>query len=131
MRPLATLLILLIALPVAAQDLLTPEEFDRYTRGKTLFYGQGGEIYGAEIYYENRRVTWSFLDGECKEGRWYAKGPLICFTYEDNPAPQCWSFLRRPTGLIARFENDPATTDLYEARDTGEALICPGPKVGV
>ncbi|MFC6638629.1 hypothetical protein GV827_01960 [Sulfitobacter sp. JBTF-M27] len=124
------LLLALIAAPLAAQDLMTAEEFDAYTRGKTLFYGQNGQAYGAEIYHKNRRVEWSFLDGECKEGLWYEENGLICFVYENNTVPQCWSFVQSPRGLIARFENNPGTTELYEAEDIGEEMLCLGPKVG-
>ncbi len=123
--------LLFLAAPVAAQDLLNAEEFDAYTRGKTLFYGQNGQAYGAEIYHENRRVEWSFLDGECKTGEWYEDRGLICFVYEDNPNPQCWSFTKGAGGLIARFENRPDTTELYEAQDSGEEMLCLGPKIGV
>lgn len=131
MKNVIALILCLITLPASAQDLLSAEEFDQYTRGKTLFYGRNGESYGAEIYHENRRVTWSFLDGECKEGEWYEANNLICFVYDDNPTPQCWSFARGSAGLIARFENNPATTQLYEARDKGDEMICLGPKIGV
>lgn len=128
---LSLLFCLLTAFPAAAEELLNAQEFDRYTRGKTLYYGQGGAIYGAEIYHENRRVTWSFLDGECKEGRWYADGPLICFTYDEDPEPHCWHFLRDAKGLIARFEGDTALIDLTETAPKDRELICLGPKVGV
>lgn len=121
----------LAALPALSQDLLTPEEFDSYTKGKTLFYGRGGGAYGAEIYHDNRRVTWSFLDGICKEGSWYAENDLICFVYDDNARPQCWSFERGSNGLIARFEADPNTTELYEATQNDDDMVCLGPKVGV
>ena len=125
------LMLALLGTPALAQDLMTAEEFDAYTRGKTLFYGQNGQAYGAEIYRDGRRVEWSFLDGECKEGLWYEQDGLICFVYQDNPEPQCWSFTRGANGLIARFENDPNTTELYEAQDIGEEMLCLGPKVGV
>jgi hypothetical protein len=130
-RILIAALLALTALPAAADTLMTAEEFDAYTRGKTLFYGRNGEAYGAEIYLSNRRVQWSFLDGECKEGEWYEEAGLICFVYEDNPDPQCWSFEQGAGGLIARFENDPETPELYEAEDIGEEMLCLGPKVGV
>ncbi|MDF3414182.1 hypothetical protein HKX54_06920 [Sulfitobacter sp. M57] len=125
------LLLILLTTPLAAQDLLTPEEFDAYTKGKTLFYGKSGQAYGAEIYYENRRVEWSFLDGDCKEGEWYDANGLICFVYENNPDPQCWSFSKGANGLIARFENRPDTTELYEANEGDQKMLCLGPKVGV
>lgn len=128
MRCLAFLL-LILPLPAGAE--MSAEEFDSYTRGKTLTYAQGGAPYGAEAYLEGRRVQWSFLDGRCKEGHWYPAEGLICFVYEDNPTPQCWSFDRRPQGLVARFENDPAQITLYEADESTQPLLCLGPEVGV
>lgn len=126
---LAATLAVTLALPAAAQERLTAQEFDRYTRGKTLFYGREGQTYGAENYYANRRVLWSFLDGNCSAGEWYERDGLICFTYENNPDPQCWSFTKGPAGLIARFENEPTTTELYEAGETGDGMVCTGPGV--
>lgn len=105
--------------------------FDEYTRGKTLFYAQNGEAYGAEIYLDNRRVKWSFLDGDCKDGSWYEQGEQICFVYEDNPEPQCWAFHSDGGRLFARFENLPGATQLYEARDVNQEMICLGPKTGI
>ena len=110
---------------------MTAEEFDSYTRGKTLYYGNGDTPYGAEIYLPNRRVRWSFLDGECRNGEWYEDDGLICFIYEDRTDPQCWSFEQGSRGLIARFENDPAVTPLYEANESTEEMLCLGPKIGV
>lgn len=107
------------------------EAFDTYTRGKTLFYGQNGQVYGAEIYLDNRRVKWSFLDGQCKEGTWYEDAGMICFVYEDTPTPQCWAFHQDNGGLTARFQDMPGATELYEAQDVGEEMICLGPEVGV
>ncbi|SPJ27489.1 hypothetical protein TRM7615_00979 [Falsiruegeria mediterranea M17] len=125
------ILLSLCAAPVAAQGLMTAEEFDAYTQGKTLFYGNGGEVYGVERYMAGRRVVWSFLDGDCKEGVWYEQGGQICFIYEERLDPQCWSFEQTSRGLIARFEDDPEGTELYEAEDLDEEMICYGPDVGV
>ncbi len=111
---------------------MSASEFEDYVTGRTLFYSDGANApYGAEIYLPNRRVRWSFLDGECKEGYWYEAGPLICFAYEDRFDDQCWSFKKGAGGLIATFENDPEASPLYEAADLGEDLVCLGPKVGV
>lgn len=110
---------------------MSAAEFEAYVTGKTLFYSSGGEVYGAEIYLPDRRVRWSFLDGECKDGFWYQSGPNICFEYEDRIDPQCWSFTLGPNGLIATFENEPANGEFYEASDLSEDLLCLGPKVGV
>jgi hypothetical protein len=121
---------LLIA-PVAHAETMSAAEFDAYTKGKTLFFGRAGETYGAEIYLENRRVRWSFLDGVCKEGSWYEDAGEICFVYEDRSDPQCWSFQKGPRGLIAQFESNPESVDLYEAQDSDDEMICLGPEIGV
>lgn len=119
------------ATAATAETPLSADAFDSYTRGKTLFYGFDGQAYGVERYLDNRRVIWSFLDGDCKYGSWYEEDGLICFVYDDRPDPQCWSFSQGPGGLIARFENDPVATQLYEAEDIDEEMICYGPDVGV
>lgn len=128
---IAAILICLSAMTVPAAEPMDGAAFDAYTRGKTLFYGQNGQAYGAEVYLENRRVKWSFLDGQCKEGFWYEDAGQICFVYEDNPDPQCWAFHTEAGRLVARFENLPSATELYEADDIGKEMICLGPEIGV
>ena len=126
------ILIGLSATQVEAQSSMSADAFDSYTQGKTLFYGNGGEAYGVERYMSDRRVVWSFLDGRCKEGQWYEEAGQICFVYDDRPNdPQCWTFEQHSGGLVARFENDPISTPLYEARDMNEEMLCYGPEVGV
>lgn len=127
----ALILFCLITAPALAQTSMSAESFDTYTRGKTLFYGFNGTAYGAERYLDGRRVIWSFLDGDCKEGVWYEEDGQICFVYDDRPDAQCWTFSKGAGGLIARFENDPAATELYEAGDIGQEMLCYGPEVGV
>ncbi|MFZ5962781.1 hypothetical protein ACOXXX_07490 [Thalassococcus sp. BH17M4-6] len=114
-----------------AQTAMSGAEFEAYVTGKTLYFGQAGQAYGVERYLENRQVQWSFLDGKCKDGFWYEEADQICFVYEDNPTPQCWSFFREGSGLRAIFENDPTATSLYEARQDDEPMMCFGPDVGV
>jgi len=131
MRFLFLIPLCLMAGPSLAQNSMSAEAFDNYTRGKTLYYGAGGDAYGVERYLEGRRVIWSFLDGKCKDGIWYEDGGQICFVYEDRLDPQCWTFTEGANGLVARFENDPEGTELYEAQDIGEEMLCYGPDVGV
>ena len=121
----------LIALPLQADTPLGAEAFDQYTQGRTLFYGNDGVAYGVERYLEGRRVIWSFLDGNCREGVWYEQDGQICFVYEDRLDPQCWTFRLGPNGLSAQFQDDPQSTQLYEAEDLGEEMLCYGPDVGV
>lgn len=125
-----TLLAALVAAPLAAET-MGAADFDAYTKGKTLFFGAGGAPYGAEIYLDNRRVRWSFLDGDCKDGYWYEEAGNICFVYEDRPEPQCWTFEQQNGRLIAQFQNEPESLSLYEAQDLGEEMLCLGPKIGV
>jgi hypothetical protein len=127
----ALILTLLLAGPAAAADPMTAAEFERYATGKTLSYAVGGEIYGAEQYLSGRRVLWAFRGEECSKGFWYDDAGLICFVYEHDGTPQCWSFFRDATGLRARFANDPDSAELAEVAQTPAPLICAGPDVGV
>ena len=120
-----------LSAPIANADPMSAAEFDAYTKGKILFFGRSGRTYGAKVYLENRRVRWSFLDGICKDGRWYEDAGEICFVYEDRTDPQCWSFEEGPGGLIAQFESNPDSVDLYEAQDSDDEMICLGPQIGV
>lgn len=131
MKPLILPVFLLLCAPACAETPLSAEAFDRYTRGKTIFYAGNGARYGAEEYLDDRVVRWSFLDGECKMGQWYDAGPDICFEYEDNPEPQCWQFFLDANGLTARFTGPNAPDLLYELETSGEDMLCLGPEVGV
>ncbi len=122
------LIFVLFASPVFADDAMSAAEFDAYTQGKTLTFGVAADTaYGVEQYQANRRVVWSFLDGECSNGVWYESKGSICFRYDFDPEPKCWKFYDAPTGLRAIFMNRPDMSVLYEAKDSGEPLICPGP----
>ncbi|MEP2784200.1 MAG: hypothetical protein ABJO67_07430 [Pseudoruegeria sp.] len=114
-----------------AQEALSPDAFDRYTRGKTIFFNLLGTEFGAEQYFPNRRVIWAYADGTCIDGQWYVEQEQICFVYDGQIEPQCWSFFLQGGRLKALFENDPEQTTLYELRKTEGPLICPGPNVGV
>lgn len=130
-RALTLAAFLALASGAAAETPMTAAEFDDYTLGKTLFFNSGGVSYGVEEYLPNRRVRWSFLDGECKEGEWFAEGSEICFQYEDGIGPQCWTFFQDTGGLRARFRGDAPGSELYEARQSDEPMVCLGPKIGV
>jgi hypothetical protein len=124
-------LLLLAAVPVAAETPMTPEEFEAYVTGRTLTYSSGGMPFGIEEYRAGRRVLWSYLDGQCEEGQWYAAGEMICFVYDAYPAHQCWTFyLARRRPLRAVRERSGAT-ELYETHQSPEPMQCLGPKVGV
>ena len=121
--------------PAFAQDPMTATEFDAYTNGKTLYFNNQGKTYGAERYFGKRRVEWSFLDGECQQGRWFEAGRnFICFIYDDTVDPQCWQFFKTPDGLRAQFKGAAGDTEedmLYEAQPNATPMQCHGPGVGV
>ncbi len=110
---------------------LTPEEFDALSRGRTLTYAAGGQIYGIEQYLPGRKVRWAFVGDICKEGTWFPDGEDICFAYDGLPDLQCWTFYDTPEGLTARFRGDPASEPLVAIDDSPEPLGCAGPDVGV
>ncbi len=131
MRALALCLMLLPQIAVAAEIPLTGPEFDAYTSGKTLTYSQGGGVYGIEQYLPGKRVLWAFEGDTCREGHWYEEAGLICFVYDYDPAPQCWTFWQDDNGLNARFEGDTPGTELSEVEESSRPLLCSGPDVGV
>ncbi len=110
---------------------LTDEEFDAATVGRTLYYNSGGQPYGVEQYLPGRKVVWAFLGDDCRKGRWYPEGQDICFVYDDNPDPQCWTFYHSDRGLLARFRGDPASLPLIAVEESKEPMACMGPDVGV
>ncbi|TKA93916.1 hypothetical protein FAZ78_25265 [Cereibacter changlensis] len=124
---------LLAALPAtgSAEEPISAAEFEAYATGKTLSYAVGGQVYGAEQYLPGRRVLWAFKGEECNYGRWYEEDGKVCFVYEHDATPQCWTFYRGAEGLRARFGDDPEGTELSEVAQSKAPLICAGPDVGV
>ncbi|MDR9426529.1 MAG: hypothetical protein RI538_00220 [Salibaculum sp.] len=122
MRSLVAILVLLPAAALAETPMTGPEFADHMT-GKTLTFSANGQPYGAEFYAPSQRVIWSFLDGECIQGEWYAEGRAICFVYDGDPEPKCWEVYKEDSGIRAEFLNDPDTTILYEVEEA-KPLIC-------
>lgn len=128
----SVLLMLLLALPVAAQTPMTAQEFEAYVTGRTLTFGMDGAPYGIEEFRPNRRTRWAFIGDECRDGSWFERDEQICFVYDDAPDMEhCWIFWRTERGLGARFMSDLSDTVLYEVENSSRPLICPGPEVGV
>ena len=131
MRNLTAIILLVAsALAVKAEIPISGETFEALTTGKTFSYGVGGTAYGAEEYLPNRRVLWSFLDGDCFEGRWYTDGSHICFVYEGISDDQCWQFFQDGNRLTARFQGEFDATQIFEIAREEERLYCKGPDVG-
>jgi hypothetical protein len=126
-----------VAAPSLAQDAsalqrpMTAEEFETYVTGRTLTYGIDGTAYGIEQYLPDRRVMWSFIGEECRQGTWYEDRNNICFIYEHDGTPQCWAFFETEQGLRAQFKGENPGADLYEVEQSPAALSCAGPALGV
>lgn len=129
--PRAICIALLVAGPALAEDPIGAEEFDSYTMGKTLVYGNDAGPYGIEEYLPGRQVRWSYLDGDCVEGSWFPEGDAICFRYETYGRTQCWHFFQSEAGISARPAEEPEGSTLYEISRSQGPMICKGPEVGV
>ncbi|WP_415182249.1 hypothetical protein [Phaeovulum sp.] len=123
--------LMLASLPAHAQDALNAEAFDARTVGRTITYNAYGTPYGVEQYLPGRKVVWAFAEGQCKTGFWFEKDGLICFSYENDPILQCWTFHDTAAGLTAYFNGDRKNEPLVSLRESPEPLICTGPDVGV
>lgn len=120
----------LSALPAFAQDTMSASEFESYVTGKTLTYSYGNEVFGTEQYLPDRKVRWAFTRDECKDGYWFEDTGKICFVYDGEGIPQCWTFWQTPTGLKALFQGDDRQTELSEVEQSPGPLTCAGPDIG-
>lgn len=110
---------------------LTGPEFEAYTTGKTLTFSQLGQVYGAEQYLPGRKVRWAFKGDTCRNGSWYEEADLICFVYDYDPTPQCWTFWRQDGRLTGLFVGDGSGAELSEVAQSPDPLACAGPDLGV
>lgn len=131
-RALLLALSLALAAPAAAETVVAPEAFEALSEGRTLRFAIDGKAFGAEQFFPGRRTLWRFAEGACQHGTWHAEHGLICFVYDDMPAPICWRFLDTGAGYTAALVEDGAETGLrlrLQAIDANP-LPCPGPEVG-
>ena len=64
---------------VFADTPMSADEFDRYTRGKTLYFSDETGRYGGEEYFDRRRVRWSFWTANARKAHGTpAAGHLFC-----------------------------------------------------
>lgn len=127
----ALLLLSLLATPALAEAPLSAPDFEAHVTGHTLTYTQFGQVYGIEEYLPGRKVRWSVAPDECQYGTWYPEDDFICFVYEYDPKPSCWTFWLRDGRLVALSIADAPGAELTEAERSQSPLPCPGPDVGV
>lgn len=125
------LLTLALAAPARADSPIGALAFEAHVEGRTIAYQQFGSLYGTEEYLPGRRVRWSTAPDHCQYGSWYPQGEDICFVYEADPTPTCWTFWLRDGALVALSNADAPGAELYEITQDQPPLSCPGPDVGV
>lgn len=130
MRAVAFCLALWPGLALASPP-LTAEEFDSYVTGQTITYHQQDTLFGIEEYLPGRKVRWSVAPGHCQYGTWYPEDEAICFVYEDDPSPHCWTFWMEDGALAALSTAATPGAELHEIDRSPTPLACPGPDVGV
>jgi hypothetical protein len=131
MRILLLVSALALATPALAETAMTAAEFEAYATGKTLDYYSGGEVFGREVYLPGRKVRWAYTADECKLGHWFAQSDQICFLYDGDPEPKCWTIWPDGEGLSASYMTDTPDIAPRTVRETSEPLSCAGPDVGV
>ena len=127
---LSALALLGTAMPALAQTTLTADEFEAHVTGYTITYQQFIGIFGIEEYLPNRQVRWSVAENLCRYGSWYPEGDAICFVYESDPTPHCWTFWLEAGTLRALSVNDLPGAELTAVDRSDTPLACPGPDVG-
>ena len=128
---IASLILALLPAIAGAETPITPEAFEAHVTGKTVTYERFGTTFGIEEYLEDRKVRWSVSPDHCQYGSWYPQGDDICFVYEGDPFPACWTFWLRDGALVALSVDSTPGNELYETALDDRALPCPGPDVGV
>jgi hypothetical protein len=126
----ALLALAVLAMPAFAQTPLTAEEFDAQVTGHTITYSQFDQVFGVEEYLPNRQVRWSVAENLCQYGSWYPEGDAICFVYEYDATPHCWTFWLDGGTLRALSKRDLPGAELSEVSRSDTPLSCPGPDVG-
>jgi hypothetical protein len=104
----AALLLCLLAAPALAQDpgpALTGDAFEAIVEGRTFDTHDETGLYGVETFLPGRRAIWRDVT-QCLEGIWRVEGDLICFDYDGDPQPHCWTYHSRGDGLIAWYQGD-------------------------
>ena len=127
---LTCMLLALFPAVCRADIVVPPAAFEQMSTGKTLYFFRNGAFFGAEQYFAGRKSLWQYNGDACMEGEWFAKDDLICFTYREQPTPQCWHFLEKSSGYVARAEGDPPDLDLDLGAIDTTPLDCPGPGFG-
>lgn len=125
------LILCLAGFPLSAQTLMTAEEFDTWSTGKTLDYSVDGEVYGSEVYRPGRKTLDANVGGPCAEGTWHVEGDAICFVYPAYEGVHCWHYWREGDQVMAKPLTAAPETPPQLVTEATAPMACPGPDVGV
>lgn len=125
MKYIFTAIVFLICSPLQAETIISPSEFKALSTGKTLYFSQDGEPYGAEQFFQGQRSKWQFSDGTCENGQWFNVDDMFCFNYEGGIETQCWHFFKTDdNGYAARAEGAPKEEVLNLESISKKPLLC-------
>lgn len=126
-----TAVLLLFVQSASAQTPMTPEEFDRWSTGRTLDYSTDGQVWGSEAYFPDRRVRDADTGGPCRDGYWYADGDAVCFVYPGFDGTHCWLYWRDGDAVFAKPVQSAPEDAPQHVTPAAAPLDCPAPDVGV
>ncbi|MDO6590274.1 MULTISPECIES: hypothetical protein [Rhodobacterales] len=108
-----------------AQSTMDAARFGAHVTGRTItyLYVHDGST-GIERYLSGRRVMWSSTAGICQHGVWYESKGDICFRYDHDPEPKCWTVYDEPGGMRGVYTTRAPFTVIREMEDRDDPLIC-------
>lgn len=114
-----------VAPPALADDPpMSSDAFEAFVQGRIFDTHDMTGRYGVETFLPNRRAIWRDA-AQCLTGSWRAEGEMICFDYEGEPTPFCWTYHSRGDFLMAWLDGDRTGEPimLYPAE---EVVTCEG-----
>ena len=122
------LLLAALALPAAAQERLTPEEFLSRVTGKTVsFYARvSGQLVGVEQFLSPSLSVWRGQENKCVYGEITTPEGQVCFLYRDlgRTTPVCW-FPFEMDGELMVMHADLSRSEIQIAKFDERGLGCP------
>ena len=116
-------------LSVAAQTLMTVEEFETWSTGQTLDYAANGEVYMREQRLSGGRALLETRDG-CYAGTWYVAGDAIGLDMPDLADASCTKYWRLGEQVLASPSFAPPEAPHHHVTRSAQPLDCPDAELG-
>ena len=127
----AALILLLGAVPAAAQEQITAAAFlDRVAGRPATFVIMGtDDLVGVEQFLRRDRTVWARSNGTCAYGTVTVEGPLVCFAYDDEPTGRqhCWFPLELDGTLLVLDDEGDEVQEISAITDA--PVICDPPPI--